>query len=99
MSPTYWTASRIKMAARAHGWEIVPSTSPGMVPNKVWGCRKDRHLVQIKERRDGGLSWVSLRYPKYGGANCDYYGPRAGGKLKTVLDFLCDCGMSCKAEL
>lgn len=98
MSPTYWTASRIKAAARAHGWEIgqprAPETSWDVPP---WECRKGRQTVVIYERRDGGLLGVTLRYPLYGGTNSDYYGPRCRDKLRTVLDFLCDCeGEKCR---
>ncbi len=87
MSPTYWTASQIKSAARAHGWEIRPATMPGA----GWTLHKGRSKAVIGERRDGGLCFVYLTYPKCSGANCDYYGPRAKDKLQTVLKFLCDC--------
>jgi hypothetical protein len=87
MSPTYWTATQIISAAQAHGWEIIPC----QMPDTVWAIRKGCNKVQIQERRDGGLSWVSLTYPMSDGVNCDYYGPRARGKLQTVLEFLYDC--------
>jgi hypothetical protein len=84
MSPSYWTASQIKMAAREHGWEIRAAKSP----DAGWTIHKERCKVTIGERRDGGLCWIYLRYPKYGGMNCDYFGPRYRGKLAVVLKFL-----------
>ena len=96
MSPTYWTASRIKTAARAHGWEI----RPGSLFGGGWTCQKDQRKVVVSERCDGGLNWVRTRYPIYGGVNVDYYGPRFANKLDVVLDFLCDCeGAKCRRSL
>lgn len=86
MSPTYWTASQIKMAARANGWEFIPCVD-GKDP---WGARKGRYKVMFEETRVGGLSRVWFTYPVSGGANCDYLGPRYRDKLGEVLAFLKD---------
>lgn len=86
MSPTYWTASQIKMAARENGWEFVPCVD-GAGP---WGARKDRYKVMFQENRAGGLSAVWFTFPMPDGANCDYLGPRYQNKLGEVLAFLRD---------
>lgn len=92
MSPTYWTASRLKMAAREHGWEIVPTTAPGMVPGEVWGFRKQfgtRTLtIRIKENRRGGLVWATLTTTFDGGADVTRRGPDYRGKCEAVIAWL-----------
>lgn len=84
MSPTYWTASQIKAAAREHGWEIRPAAHP----DAAWTLHKDHYKVLIGERRDGGLCWVGFTFPVSGGMNHDHLGPRHRGKLDQVLNFL-----------
>ena len=87
MSPTYWTASQIKAAVRANGWELVPCVGGG---GRVWGARKVRYRVMLQETRPGGLSAAWFTYPVSDGANCDYLGPRYRNKLAEVLAFLND---------
>jgi hypothetical protein len=87
MSPTYWTASLIKDAARWYGWEILPVGHPHL-PTGTWGARKDRCRVALREDRRGGLTGVWLTYPRHGGSNCDHYGPRTANKVGIVLSFM-----------
>lgn len=95
MSPTYWTASQIKMAVRTHGWEFIKARPAD--PDQAWGARKDCYEVILKENRRGGLVWVSFTHPVSGGFNVDHLGPRYRGKFEEVLQFLAD--PSCRKPL
>lgn len=88
MSPTYWTASQIKKAAREHGWEFIPARPSD--PDHAWGARKDRYQVIFKENSRGGLVWVQFHYPVSGGFNVDHIGSDYRNKLAEVLAFLKD---------
>jgi hypothetical protein len=81
VSPTYWTASQIKIAARANSWEFIKAETPAA----PWGCRKPGRKVMLQEDRRGGLTQVWLTYD---GINVHYFGPRYRGKLLLVLRFL-----------
>jgi hypothetical protein len=56
VSPTYWTASQLKTAAQANGWQFIRSIGP----TGPWGMRRGNLRVLLQERRDGGLLWISL---------------------------------------
>lgn len=88
MSPTYWTASQIKMAARANGWEFIKATDEVhfffRYPSGVWGCRKPGRKVLFQEDRRGGLTQAWFVYA----GRFDYFGPRRPQKLRAVLRFL-----------
>lgn len=51
MSPTYWTASQIKAAARENGWEFIKCVD-GQGP---WGARKARLSAPLW--RDSSADW------------------------------------------
>ena len=94
MSPTYRTASRMKEAARANGWEIVPASDPQMRNggatgyNVAWGFHRDGITISVKENRRGGLTFVHIGRPfcdGYDGVTLDH---NYSGKLDKVLDWL-----------
>ena len=62
MSPTYWTASQIKIAARANGWKFIPCVD-GKDP---WGMEFGSIRVMLWEDRRGGLRKVVLTHLGFG---------------------------------
>jgi hypothetical protein len=86
MSPTYWAASQIKMAAETNGWKFIKHDMPDLKSH--WGCAKPGRKVMVQQRKDGGLVAAWFTYPVSGGVNIDYLGPRYKGKLRAVLRFL-----------
>lgn len=84
MSPTYWTSSLIIAAARRNDWTIIPVQHTG----GPWSIRKGPLLIEIQERRDGGLAWCSLLRTFEGGADHVLLPQHHRGKRQTVLDWL-----------
>lgn len=84
MSPTYWTTSQIKMAARANGWEFIKAEAP----RGPWGCAKPGRKVMFKSDRRGGLLWVCFTYSVSGRSTVEWLGRDYRGKLRAVLRFL-----------
>lgn len=94
MSPTYRTPFLIMDTARKHGWQIVPTPEPGKQP---WTMRKDqvyagsteRVTIAITERRDGGLTHVSLIRGRADiTIDAVHLGPRYANKRDAVLSWL-----------
>ena len=99
MSPTYWTASQIKQAARDHDWQFIKD----IPPTGSWGMAKEilhrsdagkRYdyieglRVMVHEDRRGGLRWVSITRRRPGDLDQVYLGPRYANKRDVVLSWL-----------
>lgn len=86
MSPTYWTASQIKIAARAHGWEFIKCDPPGEGP---WGVYKDNIKIMFQEDRRGGLVWATLtRFLGAVDRDCVRIGRDFRNKKEAVLSWM-----------
>lgn len=81
MSPTYWTASLLKDAARTHGWDFIKATHP----DGPWGMCRGDVAVMVQENRRGGLTWASLIVE--GRLRCRL-GPERSEKREKVLSWL-----------
>lgn len=84
MSPTYWTASLITSHARGYGWEIRPTKSG----DKPWTLHRGNVTIEVMERPDGGLAWVSWTHVFEDGCDKVVHDQRTRNKRTTVLGWL-----------
>jgi hypothetical protein len=97
VSPTYATPFTIMKVAKEYWWKIIP-TPDQIQPWKLFKTRwvagmgtgyNEKLTIAIKERRDGGLLWVSLTRARPGlELNQVYLGPRFANKKHAVLSWL-----------
>jgi hypothetical protein len=89
LSPTYWTATLLIRGALANGWTI--RGTPGCAP---WSMHKNfddairRLRIEIKERRDGAITWCTLTRTFEGGFDVVRLGHDHRGKRDEVLSWL-----------